>query len=170
MTTYLKGGKGRNSSAPGLRKVLVLNGPNLNLLGIREPQIYGRQSLADINAGLAAQAVAAGITLDSFQSNSESALIDRIHAAYSSEVDFIIINPAGFTHTSVAIRDALAAVHIPYIEVHLSNVHAREPFRSHSYFSELAVGTICGLGSKGYDFALAFAIAQLSPKKLAARK
>jgi len=147
------------------RKVLVLHGPNLNLLGTREPQIYGGETLKDISGRLAAQAVAAGIKLDSFQSNSESGLIERIHEARQAGVDFIVINPAAFTHTSVALRDALAAVCIPFIEVHLSNVHAREPFRRHSYFSDLAVGTICGLGSRGYEYALAHAIAYMPAKK-----
>jgi len=155
MKTPSKGGKARSFSARSLRKVLVLHGPNLNLLGTREPQIYGGETLAHIGRRLAAQAVSAGIKLDSFQSNSESQLIERIQKARQSGVDFIVINPAAFTHTSVALRDALAAVHIPFIEVHLSNVHAREPFRRFSYFSDLAVGTICGLGSRGYEYALA---------------
>lgn len=159
MKTTSKTAKARPPAAPSRRKVLVLHGPNLNLLGTREPQIYGGETLADIGSRLAAQAINAGIKLDSFQSNSESALIERIQKARQSGVDFIVINPAAFTHTSVALRDALAAVRIPFIEVHLSNVHAREPFRRHSYFSDLAIGTICGLGSKGYDYALACAIA-----------
>jgi 3-dehydroquinate dehydratase-2 len=154
-----KGGKVRSSSAPGTKKVLVLHGPNLNLLGTREPQIYGGQTLKDIESRLEAQAAAAGIKLDSFQSNSEAELIERIHQARLVGVDFILINPAAFTHTSVALRDALAAVCIPFIEVHLSNIHAREPFRRHSYFSDLAVGTICGLGARSYEYALAHAIA-----------
>ena len=164
MKTTLKGGKARPPSARSLRKVLVLHGPNLNLLGTREPQIYGEETLADISKRLAAQASSAGIKLDGFQSNSESELIERIQKARQSGVDFIVINPAAFTHTSVALRDALAAVRIPFIEVHLSNVHAREPFRRHSYFSDLAVGTICGLGSKGYEYALACAIAHVPTK------
>jgi 3-dehydroquinate dehydratase II len=164
MKTTSKGGKARPPSARSLRKVLVLHGPNLNLLGTREPQIYGGQTLAEIGRRLAAQAISAGITLDSFQSNSESQLIERIQKARHAGVDFIVINPAAFTHTSVALRDALAAVRIPFIEVHLSNVHAREPFRHHSYFSDLAVGTICGLGSKGYEYALAYAIAHVPTK------
>ena len=164
MKSTLKGGKARSPSAPSLRKILVLHGPNLNLLGTREPQIYGGETLADIGSRLAAQAINAGIKLESFQSNSESALIERIQKARQSGVDFIVINPAAFTHTSVAMRDALAAVRIPFIEVHLSNVHAREPFRRHSYFSDLAVGTICGLGSKGYDYALTYAIAHVPTK------
>ena len=159
MKTTSTGGKARPPSARSPRKVLVLHGPNLNLLGTREPQIYGGDTLKDIGGRLAAQAADAGIKLDSFQSNSESELIERIQKARTSGVDFIVINPAAFTHTSVALRDALAAVRIPFIEVHLSNVHARETFRRHSYFSDLAVGTICGLGSRGYEYALAHAIA-----------
>ncbi len=159
MKTTSKGGKVRPPSAQSPRKVLVLHGPNLNLLGTREPQIYGNDRLRDIDGRLAAQAAAAGIKLDSFQSNSESELIHQIHEARDTEVDFIVINPAAFTHTSVALRDALAAVRIPFIEVHLSNVHAREQFRRHSYFSDLAIGTICGLGVRGYEYALAYAIA-----------
>jgi len=158
MKTTSKGGKVRSPSVPGIRKVLVLHGPNLNLLGTREPQIYGGQTLEDIDKRLDAQAAAAGIKLDSFQSNSEAELIERVHDARLVGVDFILINPAAFTHTSVALRDALAAVSIPFIEVHLSNVYAREPFRRHSYFSDLAVGTICGLGSRGYEYALSHAI------------
>lgn len=164
MKTTAKGGKVRPPSASRLRKVLVLHGPNLNLLGTREPEIYGEETLEDISGRLATQAAGAGIRLESFQSNSESELIEKIHGARLSDVDFIVCNPAAFTHTSVALRDALAAVRIPFIEVHLSNVHAREPFRRHSYFSDLAVGTICGLGSKGYEYALAHAIAYM-PKK-----
>jgi 3-dehydroquinate dehydratase-2 len=165
MKTTSKGGKAQSPSARSLRKILVLHGPNLNLLGTREPQIYGEETLADIGKRLAVQAISAGIKLDSFQSNSESQLIERIQKARPSGVEFIVINPAAFTHTSVALRDALTAVRIPFIEVHLSNVHAREPFRRHSYFSDLAVGTICGLGSKGYEFALAYAIAHVPTKK-----
>ena len=164
MKTTSKGGKARPPSAQSPRKVLVLHGPNLNLLGTREPQIYGGETLADIGGRLIAQAAEAGIRLDSFQSNSESELIGRIQKARHAGVNFIVINPAAFTHTSVALRDALAAVGIPFIEVHLSNVHARESFRRLSYFSDQAVGTICGLGSRGYEFALAYAIAYV-PKK-----
>ena len=164
MTTPSKSGKTRPRSAQSPRKVLVLHGPNLNLLGTREPQIYGGETLDEISGRLAAQAAAAGIKLASFQSNSESELIDRVHGARDAEVDFIVINPAAFTHTSVALRDALAAVRIPFIEVHLSNVHAREPFRRGSYFSDLAVGTICGLASRGYEYALAYAIAYEATK------
>ncbi|HLA33915.1 MAG TPA: type II 3-dehydroquinate dehydratase [Rhodocyclaceae bacterium] len=141
--------------------ILVLHGPNLNLLGRREPEIYGRTTLADIHATLSDQAQARGQTLQSFQSNHEGELIDRIHAARAQEVKFIIINPGGFTHTSVALRDALAAVAIPFIEVHLSNVHAREAFRRHSYFSDIAVGVIAGLGAQGYELALQAALARL---------
>ncbi|MBE0622654.1 MAG: type II 3-dehydroquinate dehydratase [Burkholderiales bacterium] len=142
------------------KKLLVLHGPNLNLLGTREPEIYGRETLADINRRLAVQGKAAGWTVTCFQSNQEGALIDRVQLAKKQQVAAIIINPAGYTHTSVALRDALAGVAIPFIEVHLSNIHAREPFRSHSYFSDLAIGTICGLGSQGYELALQFVLRQ----------
>jgi 3-dehydroquinate dehydratase-2 len=138
--------------------VLVLHGPNLNLLGLREPEIYGRQTLADIDAGLARQAAERDARLVSFQSNHEGVLVDRVQAAVGDGFDFIIINPAAFTHTSVALRDALAAIDLPFIEVHLSNVHRREAFRRHSYFSDLAIGVICGLGSAGYHSALSFAL------------
>jgi 3-dehydroquinate dehydratase-2 len=140
------------------RAILVLHGPNLNLLGTREPEHYGCQTLTDINEALAEQGRAAGIKVECFQSNAEHALIDRIHAAREEGVGFIIINPAAYTHTSVALRDALAAVKIPFIEVHLSNVHAREPFRHHSYLSDLAVGVISGLGANGYLFAIGYAL------------
>jgi 3-dehydroquinate dehydratase-2 len=142
--------------------VLVLHGPNLNLLGSREPEIYGRDTLAGIDRRLKATARSAGFGLQSFQSNHEGALVERIHQARVDRVGFIIINPAAFTHTSIALRDALSAARIPFIEVHLSNVHAREPFRHHSYLSDLALGTICGLGSRGYDLALDFALGRLS--------
>ncbi|MEW9898189.1 type II 3-dehydroquinate dehydratase [Chitinivorax sp. PXF-14] len=145
------------------RDILVLHGPNLNLLGMREPHLYGADRLIDIDGRLAAAAQQAGLALSSLQSNAEHVLIERIHQAYSDNTGFIIINPAAFTHTSVALRDALAAVKIPFIEVHLSNVHAREPFRQHSYFSDLAVGVICGLGAQGYELALSYAIRQLAP-------
>lgn len=148
------------SIAKALRNVLVLHGPNLNLLGTREPEVYGATTLADINAALVERAAARGVTLAHFQSNHEGALVDRIHAAKSEGVEFIIINPAAYTHTSVALRDALAGVVIPYIEVHLSNVHRREPFRHHSYLADQAVGVICGLGWRGYLAALDFAIDQ----------
>ena len=148
-------------AAKGRAGILVLHGPNLNLLGSREPKVYGRETLADINRELAAIARKAGVPLQSFQSNSEGELVDRIHQAGRDGVGFIIINPAAYTHTSVALRDALAGVGIPFVEVHLSNVHAREPFRHHSYFSAIAVGVICGLGSAGYRAALEFALARL---------
>ncbi|WP_319782025.1 type II 3-dehydroquinate dehydratase [Oceanisphaera sp. IT1-181] len=134
-------------------RILLLNGPNLNLLGQREPGIYGQNSLDDIVESLSQRAAAQNIALSHLQSNAEHQLIDAIHQAYGQQ-DFIIINPAAFTHTSVAIRDALLGVNIPFIEVHLSNVHAREPFRHHSYLADKAVGVICGLGSDGYEFAL----------------
>ena len=143
-----------------MAKILVLHGPNLNLLGEREPGIYGRATLAEIDGELARRAAAAGHSLSSFQSNAEHALVDRIQAA-RGHVDFILINPAAFTHTSVAIRDALAAVAIPFIEVHLSNPHAREPFRHTSYFTDLAVGIVAGFGAPGYGLALSAAIGRL---------
>lgn len=148
----------RSTAKSPVRKILVLHGPNLNLLGTREPAIYGRETLEYINRRLARLAQAYGVALECFQSNHEGALIERVHGAKAQGFAFLIINPAGYTHTSVALRDALAAVMIPFIEVHLSNVHAREPFRQHSYFSDIAVGTICGLGSRGYDLALQFAL------------
>lgn len=150
----------------GRRTVLVLHGPNLNLLGAREPEIYGRETLEDINSRLSIAAKAAEVDLHCFQSNHEGSLVDRVQQAGRDGVDFIIINPAAYTHTSIALRDALSAVRIPFIEVHLSNVHAREAFRRQSYFSDLAVGTICGLGSHGYDMALAYAV---RPQAKAAR-
>lgn len=143
-----------------MARLLVLHGPNLNLLGQREPAIYGHATLADIDADLAARAMAAGHALESFQSNAEHALVERIHAA-RNRVDFILINPAAFTHTSVAVRDALAAVGIPFIEVHLSNPHAREPFRHTSYFTDLAVGIVSGFGALSYGLALAAALRRL---------
>ena len=145
-------------------KILVLHGPNLNLLGDRETQHYGRTSLAEIDRRLAEQGQAAGVQVSSFQDNAEGPLIERIHAAKSDDTGYIIINPAGYTHTSVALRDALAAVRIPFIEVHLSNVHAREPFRRHSYFSDLAAGVISGLGPQGYELALQAALRALREK------
>lgn len=143
-------------------QVLVLHGPNLNLLGSREPEVYGAQTLAQIDAELSKIAQEAGATLSSFQSNHEGALVDRIQAARSDGTAFILINPAAYTHTSVAIRDALAAVNLPFIEVHLSNIHRREAFRHHSYLSELAVGVICGLGANGYRLALRHALDSLA--------
>lgn len=136
----------------------MLHGPNLNLLGTREPKIYGTETLEDINQRLARLAQAYEIALECFQSNHEGALIERVHAAKAQGVSYIIINPGAYTHTSVALRDALSGVGIPFVEVHISNIHAREPFRAHSYFSDIAVGTICGLGSRGYDLALQFAL------------
>jgi 3-dehydroquinate dehydratase-2 len=142
--------------------ILVLNGPNINLLGRREPTLYGRQTLVDIVENLEQLADDYGVRLLHFQSNDESALIDRIHRALDEHIDFIIINPAAFTHTSVALRDALLGVDIPFIEVHLSNVYKRESFRHHSYFSDVAVGVIAGLGSLGYQLALQAAVEQIS--------
>ena len=137
-----------------MASILVLHGPNLNLLGSREPEVYGRTSLAVIDAALAERARQAGHVLASFQSNAEHALIERVQAAAHDGTDWILINPAGYTHTSVALRDALAAVAIPFIEVHLSNVHAREAFRRQSYFSDIAAGVICGFGADSYSLAL----------------
>ncbi|EII3003315.1 type II 3-dehydroquinate dehydratase [Vibrio cholerae] len=145
-------------------RILVLNGPNLNLLGLREPTHYGSQTLEQIVATLRDQAKKADIELEHLQSNREYELIEAIHQAFG-KVDFIIINPAAFTHTSVALRDALLGVAIPFIEVHLSNVHAREPFRHHSYLSDKAQGVICGLGAQGYEFALSAAIRALQAKQ-----
>ena len=144
--------------------ILVLHGPNLNLLGMREPGVYGLTTLAQIDEELATMAANAGAKLRSFQSNHEGALIDRIHQAAQDHVDFIVINPAGYTHTSVALRDALAAVAIPFVEVHLSNIYAREAFRHHSYFSDLAVGVISGLGAQGYELALEYALRHLQDR------
>lgn len=144
-----------------MSQILVLNGPNLNLLGTREPAIYGADTLDSITATLTARATEAGVSLDSLQSNHEGALVDRIHAARLDGTRFILINPGAFTHTSVALRDALLAVQIPFVEIHLSNVHARESFRQHSYFSDVAVGVICGLGPQGYTLGLEFALKRL---------
>ncbi|MBL8286061.1 type II 3-dehydroquinate dehydratase [Acinetobacter johnsonii] len=143
--------------------ILVIHGPNLNLLGKREPEVYGSLTLNDINQQLIAQAENASISLDTFQSNWEGAIVDRIHQAPADGVQFIIINPAALTHTSVALRDALLGVAIPFIEVHLSNVHAREAFRHHSYLSDKAVGVICGLGAQGYSAALNYALTKIQP-------
>ena len=140
------------------KKLLLLNGPNLNLLGTREPAVYGATTLADIEQAAAQQAQAAGASIACFQSNHEGALIDRIHAAREEGVDAIVINPGGLTHTSVALRDALAAVAIPFVEVHISNIHQREAFRHHSYLSAIARGVICGLGPDGYRFAIDFVL------------
>ncbi len=140
--------------------VLVLHGPNLNLLGTREPAVYGSVTLPDIDRELKQIATEAGSSLQTLQSNHEGVLIDRVHAARTDGTDFIVINPGAFTHTSVALRDAIAGVAIPFIEVHLSNVHRREPFRHHSYFSDLAEGVIVGLGAQGYSLALKFALSR----------
>ncbi len=142
--------------------VLVVHGPNLNLLGTREPEIYGRDTLDDINGRLVARSREAGFDCMTFQSNGEAELIERIHSARHDGTAFILINPGAFTHTSIALRDALTGVAIPFIEVHLSNVHAREAFRRHSYLSDVAVGVICGLGAQGYDLALQAALQRLS--------
>jgi len=141
--------------------ILVLHGPNLNLLGTREPEVYGSETLDDINQRLTDICIDKGHHLQSLQSNAEYELIDRIHDAKKEGVNFIIFNPAAFTHTSIALRDALLAVDIPFIEVHLSNVHTREEFRQYSYFSDIAAGIICGLGSRGYEMAATAAIEQL---------
>jgi len=137
-----------------MAQITIVNGPNLNLLGVREPSHYGNKTLKDIENSVKSLAQTLGHELDFQQSNAEHELVEIIHSAFQQQVDFIIINPAAFTHTSVAIRDALLATKIPFIEVHLSNVHAREPFRAHSYFSDIAVGVICGLGALGYELAL----------------
>ena len=148
----------RGSRSRTSNKILVLHGPNLNMLGSREPAIYGSESLETINERLSSAAEKAGVVVEVFQSNQEGALIERVHAAKEQGIAWIIVNPGGLTHTSVAPRDAFASVEIPFIEVHISNIYSREPFRRHSYFSDLAVGTICGLGSRGYDLALQFAV------------
>ncbi|UJP04676.1 MAG: type II 3-dehydroquinate dehydratase [Nitrosomonas sp.] len=147
-----------DTSNAKFKNILIVHGPNLNLLGMREPEIYGNVTLQDINRNLLQLAEHTAIKLDFFQNNAESALIDRIQHAMHDGTDFIIINPAAYTHTSVALRDALIAVRLPFIEVHLSNIFAREPFRHHSYFSDLAIGIISGLGAKGYELALEYAI------------
>lgn len=141
--------------------LLVIHGPNLNLLGTREPHHYGHSTLDEINQQLQARATEQGYSLEAVQSNAEAELIELIHQAANDKVKFIIINPAAFTHTSVALRDAISGVNIPFIEVHLSNVHAREAFRGHSYFSDIAVGVISGLGASGYDLALQSALQQI---------
>ncbi len=145
-----------------MSKLLVLHGPNLNLLGTREPEVYGRATLAEIDAALQKQTQAAGHTLESLQSNAEHELIDRVQAARDDGTAFILINPAAFTHTSVALRDALAAAAIPFIEIHLSNPHAREAFRRHSYFSDCALGVVCGFGADSYRYAMDAAITLLA--------
>jgi 3-dehydroquinate dehydratase-2 len=145
-----------------MAKLLLLNGPNLNLLGTREPEIYGSATLSDIEERLVNRARSVGHELTCFQSNAEHSLIDRIHQAKREGVAFVLMNPGGLTHTSIALRDAFLAVSIPFIEVHLSNVHAREPFRRHSYLSDVARGVITGLGAKGYDYALEYAMEALA--------
>lgn len=145
-----------------MSSILVLHGPNLNLLGSREPAVYGHDTLESINQRLAGLAVAAGHHVQTLQSNAEHELIERVHAARSEGISFILLNPGGFTHTSVALRDALLGVGIPFIEVHLSNVHAREPFRHHSYFSDIAAGVITGLGALGYELAMRAALTRLA--------
>ncbi|MDP2795159.1 MAG: type II 3-dehydroquinate dehydratase [Sulfurisoma sp.] len=159
--TTAKSATGDDASSGRNARILVLHGPNLNLLGTREPAIYGRTTLADIHGAMEARARVDGVQIESFQSNSEGGLIDRVQAAHAEGIEFIIINPAGYTHTSVALRDAFAAVAIPFIEIHLSNVFAREPFRQHSYFSDLAVGVISGLGPYGYELALEAALKRI---------
>lgn len=144
-----------------MHRILLVNGPNLNLLGQREPGFYGADTLAAIEERLHAQAAKRGATLESFQSNAEHELVDRVQALATDPVAFVILNPGAFTHTSIALRDALLAVAVPFIEVHLSNVHAREPFRRHSYFSDIAAGSIVGLGAQGYELALAAALDRL---------
>ena len=145
-----------------MASITVLNGPNLNLLGLREPSLYGHKTLADIRDSLENKAAALNHQLDFHQNNAEHEIIDLIHLAYKKHTDFIIINPAAFTHTSVAMRDALSAVKVPFIEVHLSNVYAREAFRHHSYFTDIAVGVISGLGAQGYALALDYAVEQIN--------
>ncbi|WP_322529322.1 type II 3-dehydroquinate dehydratase [Salinicola sp. LHM] len=144
-----------------MARLLVLNGPNLNLLGTREPAVYGTTTLEDIRIRLTERALSASHQLDWLQSNAEHELVERVHRAKQENIDFILLNPAAFTHTSVALRDALTGVAIPFIELHLSNVHAREPFRSHSYFSDVARGVIAGFGADSYVLALDAALAQL---------
>ena len=157
----------RSQESVSQDRILVLHGPNLNLLGSREPEIYGRITLAQIHARMEARAKADGVRLESYQSNSEGELIDRVQSAAVEGVKFVIINPGGYTHTSVALRDAFLAVGLPFIEVHLSNVHARENFRHKSFFSDIAVGVICGFGAQGYDLALEAALATLARNRQA---
>lgn len=146
-------------------RVLVLNGPNLNLLGTREPSLYGRDTLPMIERRLVAAGKAAGVKVECFQTNHEGVIVDRVQQAKVDGVGFILLNPAAFTYSSIALRDALTAVQIPFIEVHLSNIHAREPWRAESHFTAVAVGSILGLGSRGYDLALQYAIARLKPRR-----
>ena len=151
-----------------MARILVLHGPNLNLLGVREPELYGRTTLAEIDARLIARAAQCGHALEAFQSNAEHELVERVQAAMRDGTDFILINPAAFTHTSVALRDALAAVKLPFVELHLSNPHAREPFRHRSYFSDLACAVICGCGADSYYFALEHGLQRLAHPQPAA--
>lgn len=144
-----------------MTRILALHGPNLNLLGTREPGIYGADTLDSINTRLGRRAQEAGVGFDSLQSNHEGQLVDRIHAARTDGTAFILLNPGAYTHTSIAMRDALLGVAIPFVEIHLSNVHAREEFRRHSFFSDIAIGVICGLGAQGYELALEFALRRL---------
>lgn len=153
-------GSSKINTASSHGSVLIIHGPNLDLLGTREPATYGRDTLKTINGRLVELGAQFGARIDTFQSNHEGDLIDRVHAAKSQQFAYIIINPAGLTHTSISLRDALAAVAIPFVEVHLSNIHQREAFRAKSFFSDLAIGTICGLGSQGYDLALRFILEQ----------
>jgi 3-dehydroquinate dehydratase-2 len=154
----------KSMKKPKTKSVLVLNGPNLNLLGTREPKLYGKDTLADINRRLEAKAKAAGVGISCFQSNHEGVLVDRIQQAKRDGVAFIIINPAGYSYSSIAIRDALTAVQIPFIEVHLSNIHARESWRAHTHFTAVAVGSVLGLGAQGYELALDYAIRRLKSR------
>jgi 3-dehydroquinate dehydratase II len=148
----------RKAATPAASRIWVIHGPNLNLLGSREPDIYGKETLSAIDQRLVSLGKEHGAVVECFQSNHEGELIDRVQSAKTQQVATILINPGGLTHTSVALRDALAAVGVPFIEVHLSNIHAREPFRRHSYFSDLAIGTVCGLGARGYELALLYAL------------
>lgn len=150
------------TTAPEQTRLLVLHGPNLNLLGTREPRYYGSTTLAEINRALVQRAERAGVVLETFQSNHEGALIERVHAAREQNIRYMIINPAAYTHTSIALRDAVAGSGIAFVEVHLSNIHAREPFRHHSHFSDLAIGVICGLGSEGYLLALEYLLRRIA--------
>lgn len=155
------GSKTKSGDANRKARILVLHGPNLNLLGRREPEIYGRTTLADIHQTMEARALARGVQIESYQSNSEGEMIDRIQAAAAEGIEVIIINPGAYSHTSIAIPDAFRAVAIPYVEVHISNIYAREPFRHHSHFSAGAIGVICGLGVQGYELALDAALARI---------
>jgi len=149
---------------PKSKNILVLNGPNLNLLGTREPEIYGRETLPMIERRLTTSGKAAGVKVECFQTNHEGVMVDRVQQAKRDGVGFILLNPAAFTYSSIALRDALTAVQIPFIEVHLSNIHAREPWRAHSHYTAVAVGSILGLGSRGYDLALEYAIGRLKSR------